>query len=134
LIGLTALAAEEVQGQIDAVDLAEPPFCLGSGTAGLQVDFDLVQAREHVGVDVQDGAAQAGVLVLAAGSVGAGAVAELDFAAVEVFLEVVPFAAGDRPVFVGWALRAPPVQEALVVADDFVVEHGLWRSRERFRG
>jgi hypothetical protein len=64
------------------------------------------------------------VLVLAAGSVRAGAVAEFDLAPVEVLLEFPPFAAGDLLVFFGRALRAPPVQECLIVADYLVIENG----------
>ena len=44
--------------------------------------------------------------MLAAGSVGAAAVAGFCFAPVEVLLEFSPFVAGDRLVFFGWALRA----------------------------
>jgi hypothetical protein len=64
------------------------------------------------------------VLVLAPGSVRPGAVAELDFAPVEVLLEFQPFAVGGSPVFIGRAPGSPTVQEALVVADDVVVEDG----------
>jgi hypothetical protein len=63
------------------------------------------------------------VLVLAAGSVGAAAVAGFCFAPVEALLEFSPFVAGDRLVFFGWALR-------VAVAHDFVVEdnEAIWRS------
>jgi hypothetical protein len=67
---------------------------------------------------------QRDVLVLAPGSVRPGAVAELDFAPVEVLLEFQPFAVGGSPVFIGRAPGSPTVQEALVVADDVVVEDG----------
>jgi hypothetical protein len=46
-----------------------------------------------------------GVLVLASGSLRAGAVAELDLAPIEVFLEFAPFTIGHLLVFFGRALR-----------------------------
>jgi hypothetical protein len=63
--GLATLVAQEFQRQFDALDLAEPSLGLGPAAPGQQVCFDLVQAREHPRVYLEDGAAQAGVLVLA---------------------------------------------------------------------
>ncbi len=65
--------------------------------------FELVEAVDHLWVDVEHRAADAGVLVLARGSVGACAGAEFDLAFVEVLLELGPFSVADRAVLVGVA-------------------------------
>jgi hypothetical protein len=82
---------------------------LGYGVfaAGDQVGVDFVEAVDHLGVDAQHGAADAGVFVFARGGVWASALAEFDFAFVEVLLELGPFVVGDGAVFDGWAAGAP---------------------------
>jgi hypothetical protein len=85
--GLVSFLAEESKGQVDAHDFTEPAFVLRSAPARLEVVFDLVEARHHFRINGEHGASQAGVLVLAGGSVGTGASSELDLALVEVFLE-----------------------------------------------
>lgn len=45
---------------LDAVDLAEPLLGGGASVPGSQVDLDLVQARQHVGADLEHRAADAG--------------------------------------------------------------------------
>jgi hypothetical protein len=121
-LGLPALVSQEFQGQVNTLDLAEPSLRLCSAAPGVQVSLDLVQAREHARGNVQDRATKASMLVLAAGSVRAGAVVELDLAPVEVLLEFAPFTIGHVLVFLGWALRTPTLKETLVVTYDFVVE------------
>jgi hypothetical protein len=74
---------QEGQGEVQALDLAVPAFLPGGVAAGGQVGLDLVEPGHHPGVDVQDGAADAGVLVLAGGAVGTAAGADLDFALIE---------------------------------------------------
>jgi hypothetical protein len=86
--------------------------------------FDLVETFEHDGVDVEHGAADAGMLVLAGRGVGTTALSELDFAFVEVNLELVPLRGGDRPVFPGGSGGPPTGEVCLVVPDDVFVEDG----------
>lgn len=62
------------------------------------------------------------MFVLAGGSVWPPAVAEFEFALVEVFLEFCPLFGGARPVFLGGPERAAGLEEVLVVADDVLVE------------
>ena len=64
------------------------------------------------------------MLVLAGGGIGPAAVAEFELALVEVFLELLPFLRGCRPVFGPWALFPAAGQVGLVVADDVFFEHG----------
>ena len=78
-----------------ALDLAEPALGLGVVAAGEQVGVDLVEAVDHLGVDAQHWAADAGVFVFAGCGVGASVLAEFDFAFVEVLLELGPFGVGD---------------------------------------
>jgi len=89
---------------------AEPAFCFGSDAAGDQVGVDLVETFEHDGLNVEHGAADAGMLVLAGRGVRTPALSELDFALVEVDLELVPLRGGDRPVFPGGAAARRPAR------------------------
>jgi hypothetical protein len=63
--GSDALVAEERQCEVDAFDLAEPAFGLGSLETVEEIGLELAQAGEHLGVDVEHGAADAGVRVVA---------------------------------------------------------------------
>ncbi len=60
--------------------------------------------------------------MLAGGAVGAAAGAEFYLALVEVLLELGPLCAGGRPVLIGRAQLAPPVEECLVMAYEVFVE------------
>jgi hypothetical protein len=93
------LVLEEPEGEVDAFELAEPPFCFGELASGDEVGVNLVEALDQDRVNLKQGAADAGMFVLAGGGVGAPAVAEFDFAFIEVFLEFFPFRAGRRTVF-----------------------------------
>ncbi|MGX1818122.1 hypothetical protein ACWIGD_30465 [Streptomyces albidoflavus] len=86
-----------------------------------QVPLQLFESGQHLGVDLEDRAADAGVLVLAGGPVGASAVAQLDLALLEVLLELGPLLLGDLAVFDGWPQGPAVVQELLVVGDDVLV-------------
>ena len=52
---LFAFLAEEGEGEVEAFDFAEPALVGGSASAGLEVVFDLVEAWQHLGVDVEHG-------------------------------------------------------------------------------
>lgn len=101
--------------------ISEPAFGVGSFETVEEIGLELVQAGEHLGVDVEHWAADAGVLMVAGGAVGAAAVGELDLAVVEVGLELGPFLVGGRPVLVGRTLGASSVEGTLVVADEIFV-------------
>ncbi|GAP54701.1 hypothetical protein AHiyo6_12660 [Arthrobacter sp. Hiyo6] len=70
------------------------------------------------------GAAGAGVFVFAGGGVGPPAVAEFDFALIEVLFEFGPFRGGRGPVFPGGPRGATAGEVGLVVADDVFLEDG----------
>jgi RNA-directed DNA polymerase len=44
---LLSLDAEELEGEVDALDLTEPILLLGSGAAGNQIVLDLIEAEQH---------------------------------------------------------------------------------------
>ena len=94
------------------------------GESGDQIRADLFEAQLLVGVDAEEGAADAGVFVDAGGGVGAAAGAEFDFAVFEVVEELVPFGVGDVSVFVAGSLLAAASDEGAVVFDDVVVVDG----------
>ena len=121
---LGSLAAQERQGEVDPFDFAEPVLSVGAVSAFEKAGFDVVEAREHLGVDVEHGAADAGVFVAAWGGVWAAAAAEFDFAFVEVRFELCPFVVGDGWVFLWWAECAAALEVGLVVAGDVFVEDG----------
>jgi len=99
-----------------------PSLGLGAFPAGEQAGFDLIEPGQHLGVHLQDGASDAGEFVLAGGAVGAAAGAEFHLALVEVLLELGPLCVGGRPVLIGRAQLAPPVEECLVMAYEVFVE------------
>jgi hypothetical protein len=101
--GLISLLAQELQGEIEPVYFAEPPLLLSARPAIEQVGLELVETGQHLRVDLQHRAPDAGVLVRARSAVGAGASAEFDLAFVEVLLELGPLLVGGRPVLLGEA-------------------------------
>jgi hypothetical protein len=60
-LGVALLLGEVFEGQVDAFDLAEPVLGLGAGPTLEQVGLDDVEAGQCVGLDLQPGAAQAGL-------------------------------------------------------------------------
>jgi hypothetical protein len=74
-------------------------------------------------VDTEHGAANTGVFVAAGCGVGTPAVAELQRAFVEVFLELDPLGVGGWSIFLGGSHRPPVGEMGLVVAHDVFVEH-----------
>ena len=63
------------------------------------------------------------MLVLARGGIGAPALAEFDFAFIEVLLELVPLSGGRGPILTSRPRRAPAGEMGLVVADDIFLEN-----------
>lgn len=122
-LGLVALGAEEGEGEIDAFDLTDPALGFGACSAVEEIGFELREAVQHLGVDVEHRAADAGVFVLARGAVGTSAGAEFDLAAVEVLLEFVPLFGRGVPVLALGPDLAPVLQVLLVVPDHVFVEH-----------
>ena len=121
-LGVRSLVPQEGQREVESLDLTAPSLGLGAFPAGEQVGFDLIQPGQHLGVYLQDGASDAGEFVLAGGAVGAAAGTEFHLALVEVVLELGPLCVGGRPVFIGRAQLASPVEECLVVAYELFVE------------
>lgn len=58
--GLLALAAQEGEGEVEAVDLTSPALGFGLCPSLEKVDFQLGESGEHLGVDVEHRAADAG--------------------------------------------------------------------------
>lgn len=104
------------EADFEAVDLAGPtPFvCFGDAVG--QADAYFLESWLLVRVDSQQWAADAGVLVVAGGGVGAAAGAEFDFAVFEVVEELVPFGVGDVAIFVAGSLLAAAGNEGAVVS------------------
>ena len=119
-----SLAAKEREGEVDPFDFTEPVLGVGTASSLEQAGLDVIEAGQHRGVDVEHGAADAGVFVAAWGGVWAAAAAEFDFAFVEVRFELCPFVVGDGWVFLWWAECAAALEVGLVVAGDVFVEDG----------
>lgn len=115
---------EELKGEVDALKFAQPALSLGEFASGYEIGIDFVEPGDHARVHFEHGAADTGVFVFAGGGVGPGAIAELDFAFVEVFFEFSPFGLGGRFVFACWTGGAALVEVFLVVPDDVFTEDG----------
>lgn len=92
------LVAQALEGPVDPLDLAQPAPGLGACPPLLQVGLQLVQTGQHLRVDMQLGAPQAGVLMRAVCPIWTPAGAELDLALVEELLELGPLLLGGRAV------------------------------------
>jgi hypothetical protein len=99
-LGLLPLLPEVGEGEVDALDLTQPRLMLGASAASQQVGLDLVEPEQHFWVDVEHGATQTGMLMLAGRTVWSRASAQLDFSPVEVFLEFGPLGVSDGPILV----------------------------------
>lgn len=60
---LSAFVGEEAQGQVKALEFAEPALLLCASAPVKEVGLKFVEAWEHAWVDAQHRAAQAGVFV-----------------------------------------------------------------------
>ncbi|MDJ0346558.1 hypothetical protein QMK19_33200 [Streptomyces sp. H10-C2] len=122
---LFALAAQEGEGEVEAVDFPSPVFGDGAFAAGEEVFLQFVQAGQHLRVDAQHGGSGCRACSCWQGSsVGASAGAEFDATLVEVLVELRPFRLGRLAVLALGPLGPSAVEELLVVADDVVVEDG----------
>src|SRR5580692_7751309 len=118
-LGLGELAGGGGEADAKSFGFAGPAFALGFGDAGVEVVADLFQAALLIRGNPQEWASDAGVLVDAAGGVGATAVAEGDAAALEVAEELVPFGVGRGAVLFAGPELPPAGDERLVAADGF---------------
>ncbi|MFB7468036.1 hypothetical protein ACFCZ1_31875 [Streptomyces sp. NPDC056224] len=57
-LALFAFLTEEGEGEVDPLDLFEPALLFGTGPAIQEIGLDLVEARQHHGVDVEHGTSQ----------------------------------------------------------------------------
>src|SRR6266700_7278363 len=99
-LGLLPFLPEEGEGEVDALDLAEPSLVFGPATAAQQIVLDLVEPGQHFRVYGEHRAAQTSVFMLASGTVWSRATAELDLSPVEVFLKFGPLGVSDRLVLI----------------------------------
>ncbi|MFI1628114.1 hypothetical protein ACH4YO_28795 [Streptomyces noursei] len=83
-----------IEADLESFDFAEPAVGAGLADALAKVLDDLDESGSLAWVDLEDGAANAGVFVLARGPVGAPAGAQGDLAELEVLLEVAPLLLG----------------------------------------
>jgi hypothetical protein len=60
-LGVGALVAQALQCSVDAFDFAQPSLGRGAFPTFDQVGLQVVESRQHLGVDVELGAAQAGL-------------------------------------------------------------------------
>jgi hypothetical protein len=83
-VGLGELAGGGGEADLESFGFAGPAFAFGFGDAGAEVVADLLQSVPLGGVDAQEGAPDAGMLVDAGCRVCASAVAECDATVLEV--------------------------------------------------
>lgn len=98
-VDLLFLVVEVPEGDEQLIDVAEPGVGRGLVDPGVQVVFDLGEPVDLGGVDLEELAADAGVLVAAVGAVGPVTVTQGHLAAQEVLVELRPFVLGGVPVF-----------------------------------
>ena len=106
------------------------PSRSASADAGGQVVADAFQPRPLSWVNAEEGAPDAAVLVRAAGSPGAAAVAEGHLPPLEVAEELVPFLVAGNPVFLAGAGGAAAGDERPVGVDHLFGVGGLVSHRD----
>ena len=117
------------EADFESFGFAGPALLLGLGDAVAQVVADPGQVGPLGWVGPQEGAADAAVLVDAAGPVGAAAVAERDPAALEMAEELLPFGVGGGAVFLAGAQGPAAGDECPVTVDDLFGVDGLVSHR-----
>jgi hypothetical protein len=132
LVHLGELGGRGGEADFESFGFAGPVVLLGLGDAVLQVVANVGQAGPLGRVGPQEGAADTALLVDAAGSVSAAAVAERDPAALEVAEEFFPFGVSGGAVFVAGAQGAAAGDECPVTVDDLFGVDGLVPGEERF--
>src|SRR5215471_9243030 len=121
----SASFAPAAAADLEAFCFAGPAFVFCLGDACGEAGADVAEPVPLGGVDAEHRAADAAVLVDAAGSVGPAAVAEGELAALEVAEELLPFGVGRGAVF-GAGPQCPAAgDEPPVPADDFLGVDGL---------
>ncbi len=113
---LAELVFSAGKADLQALDLPDPALVVRLGDALLKVQSDLLEPVDLGGVGPEQGAADARVLVLAAGAVGAAAAAEADLAGDEVGFELLPLLGGGFAVLLTGPLLAALGDEGAVVA------------------
>ncbi|NJP98791.1 hypothetical protein HCN51_56830 [Nonomuraea sp. FMUSA5-5] len=86
------------QADVQAFGLTQPTLALGFGDARQEIAADLLKPWSLGGVNAEERASDAAVLMLAAGAVGAAAVAQGDLAPFEVAEKLIPFGVGGDAV------------------------------------
>ena len=122
-VGLGEFLFGTGEADLESFGFAGPAFAFGFGDAGQEVGADLLQAGPLGGVDPEERAADAGVLVDAGGAVCSSAVAEGDAAALEVYLDKFLPASNLKP---GTHLKTPNGQLAVVVGGSTPAVHDGW--------
>jgi len=117
------------EADFESFGFAGPGVLLGLGDAVAQVVADAGEAGPLGWVGPQEGAADAAVLVDAAGPVGTAAVAERDPPALEMAEEFLPFGIGGGAVFLAGPQRPAAGDECPVPVDDFLGVDGLVSHR-----
>ena len=87
------------------------------------------RAGKHFRIDIEHRTANTSVLALTRSSIWSRAAAQFNLPLVEVCLKLHPFLLGDFPVLVVRASAAATSKVSLVMADDILVEHRLWRRQ-----
>jgi len=93
-VGLGEFVVGGGEADLESLGFAGPPFAFGFDEAGQEVGADFFEAVTLGGVDSEEWASDAGVLVNAGRRVCASAIAKGDAAALEVAEELVPFGVG----------------------------------------
>jgi len=96
------LAVEPVEGDLELFHVAEPGLLAGCGNPTGEVGLDAAQLLGGDGLDLQEVAADAGVLVAATAAEGADTVSQLDASPAEVLPERGELVRGRRPILLGW--------------------------------
>jgi len=107
------------KGELQLLDVAEPPVVSSSRNAPVDVGLDGDQAVGLARVDLQEATSYARVFVRAASAVRPHAVAELDAASAEVFTKLGELVGRRLAVFIDRTLCPAAGNELLIMLDDF---------------
>jgi hypothetical protein len=124
-VGLGEFAVRGGEADAESSGFAGPSFAFCFGDAGEEVVADFFEAVALGGVDAEEGASDAGVLVDAGCRVCASAVAECDAAALEVAEELFPFGVGRGAVFLAGPGGPAAGDERPVAVDGFLGVDGF---------
>ncbi|MEV2236219.1 hypothetical protein AB0H69_47810 [Streptomyces phaeochromogenes] len=116
------LGAGGVEADLESFDFTEPAIGADLTDTLAEVLDDLDESGSLAWVDLENGAADTGMFVLAEGLVGAPADPQGDLAELEVLLEVAPLLLGGLPVFLDGTFSPAAIEKAAVGADQVVLE------------